>query len=241
MLKHKLKHLNTHIEVLPNALDEKLWVPPLQFPGQRDRSPEIRLLYMGTRTHLNDLHIVEAAIRHLIADYGMRVSLDIIGVIPTELNLPWCNIVDIPANARQDYPSFARWIQEHNRWHIGIAPLQDIEFNRCKSHIKYLDYSALGLATVCSDLPAYHSIIDQWVDGVLVDNTTEAWYNALKRLIEDAPLRTAMARNAHRKLVEQHLLKVQGANWARVYTRLMERTQAVIPQDTSTPIKVHAV
>ena len=39
-------------------------------------------------------------------------------------------------------------------WHIGLAPLLDTAFNRSKSPIKAMDYAAIGLATLASDMPS---------------------------------------------------------------------------------------
>ena len=38
---------------------------------------------------------------------------------------------------------------------IGIAPLMDTEFNRCRSDVKFLEYASRGVVSILSDLPPY--------------------------------------------------------------------------------------
>ena len=38
---------------------------------------------------------------------------------------------------------------------IGIAPLRDTEFNRCRSDVKFLEYASRGVVSVLADLPPY--------------------------------------------------------------------------------------
>ena len=39
---------------------------------------------------------------------------------------------------------------------IGVAPLRDTEFNRCRSDVKFLEYASQGVVSVLADLPPYH-------------------------------------------------------------------------------------
>lgn len=104
--------------------------------------------------HLPDLSdLVEKAIRDTVDDFQWIV----IGTIPQ-------SIQDLASNKKVmclgncpilNYPSFL--------WSLGlqavVAPLQDIEFNRCKSPIKFLECSALGIPLFASDMLPYKGVV----------------------------------------------------------------------------------
>ena len=102
----------------------------------------------------------------------------------------------MPPNATASYPGFVNWITQQAGWDIGMAPLADTAFNRCKSAIKTLDYAALGLAVVASDVPAYRGSLADGPGGMLAANQPDAWYAALSRLVRDSELRRGLARGA---------------------------------------------
>ena len=70
---------------------------------------------------------------------------------------------------------------------IGVAPLIDNEFNRCKSNLRWLEWSALGVPTVASRVVPFQCIRPN-IDGYLAKNEKE-WYTNLRALIEIPKLR----------------------------------------------------
>jgi GT2 family glycosyltransferase/glycosyltransferase involved in cell wall biosynthesis len=184
--------------VMPNGLDERLWadLPAGALPGRRERGGPIRLLCMGTATHGGDFALIEPALTRLKDTFGARVAIDMIGV-STRPDLPdWVDRPAMPPNATATYPGFVNWITQQQGWDIGLAPLADTAFNRCKSAIKTLDYAALGLAVVASDVAAYRGSLADGAGGMLAANRPDAWYAALSRLVRDGELRRGLARGA---------------------------------------------
>jgi hypothetical protein len=70
---------------------------------------------------------------------------------------------------------------------VGIAPLADTRFNACKSWLKPLEMSALGVPWVASPRVEY-ARLHQKGAGVLAD-TPRRWHKELLRLVQDASLR----------------------------------------------------
>jgi glycosyltransferase involved in cell wall biosynthesis len=70
---------------------------------------------------------------------------------------------------------------------IGIAPLEDNEFNRGKSCIKYYEYGATGTVTLASDVEPYRSEV-----SYLAKNTVDDWYKKLEKLIVDKEFRNKL-------------------------------------------------
>jgi hypothetical protein len=102
----------------------------------------------------------------------------------------------VSANGGQSYPGFVNWITAAPPWDIGLAPLADTAFNRSKSVIKVLDYAAMGLAALASDMPVYQGSLAAGVGGRLVRNDPDAWYAALSLLVRDRAERARLAEGA---------------------------------------------
>ncbi len=216
-LQQSLKKINANVYCIHNALDEALW---FDNPTARDANPgkSLKILYMGSKTHADDLNLVMDAWRKIEAEYEGRVTLDIIGGA-AHGSLGFGNHIRVPPAL--SYPVFVKWLREQGPWDIGIIPLQDTHFNRGKSHIKFLDYSALGLAIICSDLPIYQGIASDEENALLVGSTSEDWYQAIRRLIEDDRLRNRLSSAAHSNVRENYCLDKTAKNWLEVFSGVM--------------------
>lgn len=213
-LKERFQHLNKKIFVVPNALDEGL------FQGQTKRNKSDRkrrvIGYMGTHTHDADLMMVIQALRTILRKNSDSLELQLVGciadssVIDSFKGLP-IKVLDIGNNG--DYPNFMRWMSQTLEWDLAIAPLENNSFTRCKSDIKFLDYSALGLAGIYSDVASYNNTVRHLETGYLAANNVEAWIEAFESLLGDDRLRTQIANNAREYVLSNRTLKHCAQNW----------------------------
>jgi glycosyltransferase involved in cell wall biosynthesis len=206
-LRERLARLRKEALVVPNGLDERLWStasPPRPAPAG-----PVRILFMGTATHDRDLALIGPALARLRAEFGDRVSIDIIGVT-SRGDLPrGVNRLVVPSAANVSYPAFVNWITRQDGWDIGLAPLADTPFNRAKSAIKAFDYAALGMPTLASDIGVYRGSTADGTGGLLVPNTPEAWYAAISRLVRNPGLRRTLAPGAQASYIQSHTLAAQ--------------------------------
>jgi GT2 family glycosyltransferase/glycosyltransferase involved in cell wall biosynthesis len=196
-LAETLGELRDDVRVVANGLDERLWcayptpTPPRQGP--------LRVLFMGTATHDTDFAIVEPALVRVKAVFAEHVSIDLVGVSRRH-DLPgWVNRAAMSVHASQSYPGFVNWFTQQH-FDIGIAPLADTPFNRCKSSIKALDYAAVGLPVLASDREAYRGSLADGVGGMLLPDSADAWFAALLRLLRDTALRRQLGEAARAAL-----------------------------------------
>ena len=89
---------------------------------------------------------------------------------------------------------------------IALAPLEDNEFNRCKSNIKWLEYSSCAVPGIYSDLPPYAKDIQSGKDGFLVGSSKKEWVQALEFLICNKKERIKIGYMAQQRVMEEFTL-----------------------------------
>jgi trans-aconitate methyltransferase len=104
---------------------------------------------------------------------------------------------------------------------IVLMPLEDTEFNRCKSDLKFLEASACGAVALASPV-VYGGSIRDWDTGAIFTSPDE-FAGALARLIEDAALRRRLSQQAYRYVVEERQLDGQTAAREQWYRSLVAR------------------
>jgi glycosyltransferase involved in cell wall biosynthesis len=185
-LGQRLQSFNPRTVVLPNYLDERLWS---EAPKTASFSPgEVRIVYVGTMSHRADLEMLGCAVRNLRPRYRDRISLDVVGVADHAGESDWFRTVCVPSPVALSYPRFVEWIQARSRWHWGLAPLVDTPFNRCKSPLKHWEYAALGIPSICSEMPVYSETVRNGQTGLLVGNDSDSWTEVLERAADDKTL-----------------------------------------------------
>jgi glycosyltransferase involved in cell wall biosynthesis len=193
--------------VVANALDERIWGDIA--PPPRPPFGPLRIVYIGTFTHDADFAAVAPALGRLVAESHGRIGFDMVGVSAKSGQPRWVNRISPSVHAIASYPGFVNWATQQRGWDIGIAPLVDSPFNRCKSAIKTMDYAALGLPVLASDMPVFRGSLADGPGGMLVENTPNAWYAAVALLAGDPRRRRAMAEGAHVAFLARHTLSVQ--------------------------------
>jgi glycosyltransferase involved in cell wall biosynthesis len=184
-----------HVTVMPNQVDDRLWDVPASSVANPNRP--IRFLYMGTSTHRPDFdQLITPAFSQLKAEFGQKIELDVIGIVHEAATPDNWRVLSRPVDAGKSYPGFVTWLQSLPAYDIGLAPLLDFVFNSCKSDVKWLEYSAMGLATIAANLPAYNHSIEHERTGLLADLNANSFKAAMRRLIIDGELRRSLQRQA---------------------------------------------
>lgn len=220
VLADRVRALARRVALVPNAVDERLFFGPEPgtVSGADPRRP-LAIGFMGTLTHDRDLMMVVQPLREVLRFRQRDVELQLVGGVadPALLGLfdglP-VRQLHVPVDSIE-YPAFVRWMRRHARWDIGIAPLRDGRFTRAKSDIKFLDYAALGVAGVYSDVPAYAGTVRHGGNGLLVVNAPEAWAAALERLLVDGSLRRSLATAAREHVAAERTLARRATDWHR--------------------------
>jgi glycosyltransferase involved in cell wall biosynthesis len=140
--------------------------------------------FFGSVTHLSSLDIVLGALRRVCAEMP-EVRLEFFGPRSAVLD-GFRDATFIPYKASSE--DALRSLAERG-WDIGLGPLEINDFNRAKLPTKYRDYAACNIAGIYTRIDPYEAVVIDGVSGLLVDNTEEAWHEAIMQLVTDARLR----------------------------------------------------
>lgn len=99
---------------------------------------------------------------------------------------------------------------------VGIAPLSDTRFNRCKSWLKPLELSACGVPWVGSPRAEYERL-NRLGAGVLAD-TSRRWYRELSRLARSPELRAERS-EAGRAVADGLRMEANAWRWLDAWSR----------------------
>lgn len=208
------------IYLLPNMVDSLCW-PSVSLPTVRST---VRILWHGGTSHTADLYLIAKALREVLATCP-EARLVVLGG-PSQkrfLNGFPSHQVEIHKRA-QGREAFIKKLVELDV-DIGLAPLADTPFNHCKSAVKYLQNTMLGIPTIASAVPPYSDTIEmEEGDGKdwtgLIVNGHQPWVDGLCMLIKSPEMRFTLARNARNWVrwhgdirapqVLEHLLELYG-------------------------------
>ncbi|HTL19059.1 MAG TPA: glycosyltransferase, partial [Patescibacteria group bacterium] len=205
---------NKNIVVLPNSLDADLWSGP---KAGQDPSGRIRILFSGTLDHEQDLRVVEEALLEILAAYPDTVEFLYWGNVTERLrSLPQVRSIH---EFTPSYPQYSALLQKLSV-SFAIVPLEDTPFNRAKSPIKWLEYSACGIPGIYSDLSPYNQTVEKGM-GLVVRNTREAWVAAMKSLVQNQALRQELAGQAQQMVMSRHTIAHNAQRWLQTYELLL--------------------
>lgn len=215
-LKDKLKSFTDNIVVIKNTLISK-WNEGSVFLHNGTDSKLIKIGYMGTITHENDIKIIEKCItnvKNYFNKQNIPVEFEFIGGSRRELNSS--KQIKVPAEA-VIYPDFINWLKKIVDWDIAIAPLENNPINDSKSEIKYLEYTALGLPGIYSAVGSYKEVIEDGVNGILIyDNTEESWTNNIINLIENKNLQIEILKNSSSNVIKDYSMDNAVNFWKKI-------------------------
>jgi len=206
VLAKRLAHLNPRTTVIPNFLDDRIWFGgKLGRPSSRDKTDPLRIAFIGGGSHGPDLDSIAEAMKSVMDMRPGQIELTMVGADfnPIE-QISTCRLSPPPELAGH-YVRFVNWLRQTANWHVGIAPLADNPFNLAKSPLKYLDYSALGLASVFPNRKPFSGVVSPNRTGLLV-STIDEWRDAIITFVDDEPLREQLASAARHDVKQNHTI-----------------------------------
>lgn len=190
-LGEEVKRYSPKVSVLPTVLDTQLYSPVTDVVKDR-----VTLGWIGSRANLKYLAGIGKVLDKLASMYG-NVELKIVSDDFIELD-------EMPVVRK-------KWhIEEEaadlQSFDIGLMPLPDDPWTRGKCGFKLLQYMAVGIPVVCSQVGVNSEIVEDGYNGFLAC-TSEEWFDKLSILIRDPLLRRTMGRRGREIVEDRYSLK----------------------------------
>ena len=196
---------NPSVSVIPICIDTDLYRP---VPDRPDGP--VRLVWTGSYSSMPNLETIAGPLRRLQAE--TEAQLRVIGVGSLDL-------AGVQAEVRQW--TAATEMSDIADGHVGLVPLNDLPWNRWKFYFKTVQYMAVGLPVVARRLGSNAEVIEDGVNGFLVE-TEQEWLDRLRLLAGAPALRRQMGAAARATVVERYSLAVHMPRMTRVFDRMLE-------------------
>lgn len=214
-LKEIYSEFNDNIYVMPNSIDFETW-GKAQMGKNKGK---ITIGWMGGGTHNDDLALVLPAIKTLTEKYPNVEFYFLHGASPEVRKLKGVRI----NNKWERIDKYHKYIAKAG-FDIGLAPLVDNAFNRAKSNLRWLEYSALGIPCVASNVGHFAETIRNGVDGLLCD-TPEDFAKNLEALIVDKSKRRALGQAAKARVFEDFNIDKTSVKYGEALKEIVSRGQ----------------
>ena len=162
----------------------------------KNESDKIKIGFAGSIDRAGDVDdLLSKVIIRLLDEYKDKISIEFIGAKPDIVR--WRNLNY--SGFSENYENYKEKLI-HAGWDIGLAPMPDTQFHRCKHYNKYMEYGSAGIIGVYSNLIPYNRIIRSYENGILCANTEEEWYDAISWLINNKEKRMSMIQNIQKDM-----------------------------------------
>lgn len=202
-LAEAMRKYNPNVVVLKNRIDEHM------LTIERPKREKLTIGWAGGASHSVDLKVCAHGLRKTLDHHDVEAHF--IGPDFTKLirrpmrHTPWCETTT-------DYYKLIDF-------DIGLAPLAPSIFADSKSHIKALEYAALGIPVIASDVTPYRDFVIDGVTGWLVRYDHE-WAKRLRELVNDHDMREEMGRKA-REHAAQWTIQNGWREWESAYQSVL--------------------
>ena len=182
------KKYNPNTYVIPTAIDTKKFIP-------NDNCNRALVTIGWTGTSGNYQFFTD------------KMIAEINTILKTYSNVSFLFICDHKPDQRFNFPyNFIYWnetteVEDLQNIDIGLMPLIDSPWSKGKCGFKLIQYGAIGIASIASDVGVNSDIVLDNKSGILIKDNT--WETALTTLINNAPLRERMGENA-RQHIQKH-------------------------------------
>lgn len=132
-LEEAYRKINPRVFVCPNALARDDWPEP-----DKPDDGVLRIVWAGSASHVNDAHVIRRAFDWAAKQDGVEAW--VFGVRSVQFDrriqrAPWTD-------------SLTEYRRNLQMFDVGVCPLVETRWARCKSHVKALEYAASGVYPV---------------------------------------------------------------------------------------------
>lgn len=181
---------------LPTVIDLK------KYPKVKEKyeTDVVTIVWIGSFYTGKYLKIVIPVLQKLAKKYTIKLKVIGVDIAIDEVNLEivkWTEDTEVEELLSSD---------------IGIMPLENTIWEKGKCGFKLIQYMACGLPVVATSVPANMEIVDNNVNGFLVESE-EDWYIAIENLIISQSNREKFGKSGRSKIESNYSYQVWGEKY----------------------------
>lgn len=172
---------------------------------RREEDKMIRIGYFsGTPSHDKDFATIEDVLVEILKKH-QNVRLFLAG--PLEIGEKFKELKEQVEQV--PFVPMSKHLENISKVDINIVPLENNDFCRAKSEIKFIEAGIVNVPSVAVGNQTHSEAIEDGVDGFLAHDD-EQWKQKIEKLIEDKELREKMGIAAHSKVLEKFTTNSMG-------------------------------
>ncbi len=151
-------------------------------------------------------------LKPLFINLSKRIKFKLIVISDFDYNIPGVDLEVIKWTKESE-------IKDLQKIDIGVYPLSIDQWVSGKSGLKALQYMAMALPTVATEVGNIKNVITHNHDGFLVKNISE-WEETITTLINNPDLRKKIGSNARKTVIEKFSLEVNSIKYLNILKKL---------------------
>ncbi len=180
--------------------------------SEKEPSRKIIIGFAGSVDRTGDLNsILTKAVENTMKKFGDRVTFEFFGGKPSFADIYGFRHIPYTESYRKYCETMAGL-----HWDFALAPMPETEFHRYKHYNKYIEYAGYGIPGIYTDCEPYVWAVRDGENGILCQNTDEAWTEAITILIEDEALRKKLAENCRKEAEGKYSLTTCADNYRKL-------------------------
>lgn len=213
------KEVNPNAFCLPNCVDTDLWKPG-RHPG---RGEGFRIAWHGGDSHRIDVMPAAEGVGAFLEKHP-DATFVLIGANLTE----WLSCVPPEQLEYWDWSSYDShpWRLQALGIDVGLCPVIKHQFNDAKSPLKWEEFAALGVPSICSSNPPYSDAVRRGEDGLLVEHTAQEWEKGLEWLYQNPAERVALGVRARERIERDFDAAKCAVEWYELYRHLIDEKKS---------------
>ena len=201
------KQFSQNVHLIPSSIYLKYYQPAQEIREHNDR---VCLGWIGNGKHYKQdlITILQQPLTEISQKYNIRFKLigacgeqDLYNIFQ---NIPRLEFDAIDQIKWSDPQVVARELQDIN---IGLYPLLPNEFNKYKCGFKALEYMAMRIPVISSDVAENQNIIEHSKTG-LFTNTRENWVEQIEYLLNHKEIRLRIGNKGRQKVKSVYSIDV---------------------------------
>jgi L-malate glycosyltransferase len=201
-----VRRFNEHTTDISSTINTRIYTP------KKDYTTEEKFIigWSGSHSTSKYLHLLDRVFKDLAGEYSFKLLV----MGDADFALEGVEVEAVPW--KEEYE-----VEVISRFDIGVYPLPNEEWVLGKSGLKALQYMALGIPTVATDIGTIRRIIDG-ENGFLVQSDAD-WKKVIVKLIREPNTREAVGKNGAGTVENYYSVNANKETYLRILEGLISK------------------